>query len=160
MNVKAFTRSTIQKHSVLVKDLELFNGDCSKWKWFKQAVNNKLHHNADHYSNHDDKIDYIDSYLGDKVGCVLDHKQDSSDHLDFKIYSDLLSFLDKYYQDHLQGKTDMKEWEALCMKHDDQFSVFWVKFTTLACKVGVLFDGMPEQSMDLLVCQLQRKLLS
>ena len=84
----------------------------------------------------------------------MNHKWDSNDHLDFEIYSDLLSFLDKYYQDHLQGETDMKEWEALCMKHDDQFSVFWMEFTTLACKIEALFDDMFKQSMDLLVCQL------
>ena len=154
MSTEASTRSTTQKCSASVKDLELFNGDYLKWKWFKQAVNNKLCCNADHYLNHDDKIDYIDSYLGDKVGRVLNHKWDSNDHLDFKTYSDLLSFLDKYYQDHLQGETDMKEWEALCMKHDDQFPIFWVEFTTLAHKVGALFDGMPEQLVDLLVCQL------
>ena len=46
------------------------------------------------------------------------------------------------------------------MKHDDQFPVFWMKFTTLICKVGILFNNMPEQSVDLLVCQLQRKLPS
>ena len=40
------------------------------------------------------------------------------------------------------------------MKYDDQFPVFWVEFTILACKVEALFDDMPEQSMDLLVCQL------
>ena len=160
MSVEASTRSTTQKCSAPVKDPELFNDDCSKWKWFKQAVNNKLCHNADHYSDHNDKIDYIDSYLDDKVGCVLDHKQDSNDHLNFETYSDLLSFLDKYYQDHLQDETDMKEWEAFCMKHDNQFPVFWVEFTTLACKVEALFDGMPEQLVDLLICQLQRKLPS
>ena len=117
MSVEAFTRSTTQKHSAPVKDPEPFNGDRSKWRRFKQAVNNKLHCNTDHYPSHDDKIDYIDSYLGDKVGRVLDHKRDSNDHLDFETYSDLLGFLDKYYQDHLQGETDMKEWEALRMKH-------------------------------------------
>ena len=109
MSVEAFIKSTTQKHSVSVKDPELFNGDCSKWKQFKQAVNNKLHHNINHYFNHDDKIDYIDSYLSDKVSCVLNHKQDSNNYLNFEIYSDLLSFLNKYYQDHLQGKTDMKK---------------------------------------------------
>ena len=160
MSMEAFIRSTTQKHSAPVKDPELFNGDCLKWKQFKQAVNNKLHRNTDHYPNQDDRIDYIDSYLGDKVGRVLDHKWDSNDHLDFRTYSDLLSFLDKYYQDHLQGKTDMKEWEAFHMKHDDQFPVFWVEFTTLVHKVEALFDGIPEQSMDLLVRQLQRKLPS
>ena len=154
MSAEAFTRSTTQKYSASVKDLKLFNGNCLKWKRFKQAVNNKLHCNTDHYPDHDDKIDYIDSYLGDKVGCVLDHKWDSNNHLDFETYSDLLSFLDKYYQDHLQSETDMKEWEALCMKHDDQFPVFWVEFTTLACKIGALFDNMSGQLLDLLVCQL------
>ena len=46
------------------------------------------------------------------------------------------------------------------MKHDDQFSVFWVEFTTLAHKVEALFNNMPEQLLNLLICQLQRKLLS
>ena len=46
------------------------------------------------------------------------------------------------------------------MKHDDQFPVFWVKFTTLAHKVETLFNNMPGQLLNLLVCQLQRKLLS
>ena len=160
MSMEAFTRSTTQKCSVSVKDLELFNGNCSKWKWFKQVVNNKLCCNADHYSDHNDKIDYIDSYLGDKVDCVLNHKWNSNNHLNFEIYLNLLSFLNKYYQDHLQSETDIKEWEALCMKHDDQFPVFWMEFTTLAHKVRALFDSMPEQSVNLLVCQLQRKLLS
>ena len=109
MSTEAFIKSTTQKCSVSVKDPELFNGDCSKWKQFKQAVNNKLCHNADHYLNQDDKIDYIDSYLDDKVGHVLDHKWDSNDHLDFETYLDLFSFFDKYYQDHLQGETDMKK---------------------------------------------------
>ena len=124
MSAEAFIKSTIQKCSASVKDPELFNGDHLKWKWFKQAVNNKLHCNADHYLNQNNKFDYIDSYLGHKVDCVLNHKWDSNDYLDFKTYSDLLSFFDKYYQDHLQSKTDMKEWEILCMKHDDQFPVF------------------------------------
>ena len=74
MSTEASTKSTTQKHSAPVKDPELFNGNYSKWKWFKQAVNNKLCHNTNHYPNHNDKIDYIDSYLGDKVGCVLNHK--------------------------------------------------------------------------------------
>ena len=87
-------------------------------------------------------------------------ERDSNDHLDFKTYLDLLSFLDKYYQNHLQGKTDMKEWEALHMKHDDQFPVFWMEFTTLAHKIEALFNNMPEQSLDLLVHQLRRKLSS
>ena len=158
MSVEASTRSTTQKHSASVKDPEPFNGNHSKWKQFKQAVNNKLHHNINHYLNHNDKIDYIDSYLDDKVDCILNYKWDSNDHLNFKTYSDLLSFLDKYYQDHLQGKIDMKEWEAFHMKHDNQFPVFWVKFTTLAHKVEALFNNMPEQSVNLLVHQLQRKL--
>ena len=84
----------------------------------------------------------------------MDHKQNSNDHLDFETYLDLLSFLDKYYQDHLQGKTNMKEWKAFHMKHNDQFPVFWVKFTTLAHKVRALFDNISEQSVDLLVHQL------
>ena len=109
MSTETFIRSTTQKCSALVKDLELFNGDCSKWKWFKQAVNNKLCHNADHYLNYNDKINYIDSYLGDKIGYVLDHKWDSNDHLDFRTYLDLLSFLNKYYQDYLQSEMNMKE---------------------------------------------------
>ena len=91
---------------------------------------------------------------------ILNHKQDSNDYLNFKTYSDLLSFLNKYYQNHLQGKTDMKEWEALHIKHDDQFPVFWVKFTTLTHKIKALFNNMPEQSMNLFVHQLQRKLPS
>ena len=160
MSTEASTRLTTQKCSASVKDPESFNDDHSKWKQFKQAVNNKLCCNVDHYPNQDDKINYVDSYLGDKVGCILNHKQDSNNHLDFRIYSDLLSFLNKYYQNHLQSKMDMKEWKTLYMKHDDQFPVFWVKFTTLTHKVEALFDGMPEQSMDLFVCQLQRKLPS
>ena len=74
MNVKAFTRSTTQKYSALIKDSKLFNNDCLKWKQFKQAVNNKLHHNTDHYLSHNDKIDYIDFYLGNKIDCVLNYK--------------------------------------------------------------------------------------
>ena len=97
MSVKAFIKLTIQKHSALVKDLKLFNDDHSKWKQFKQAVNNKLHCNADHYLNQNNKIDYINSYLSDKINCVLNYKQDSNDYLNFKTYSDLLSFLNKYY---------------------------------------------------------------
>ena len=54
----------------------------------------------------------------------------------------------------------MKKWKTLCIKYDDQFPVFWVKFTTLACKIEVLFDDMSEQSMNLLVCQFWRKLLN
>ena len=154
ISMEAFTKSTTQKYSALIKNSELFNGNCSKWKQFKQAVNNKLHHNTNHYLNHDDKIDYIDSYLNDKVGCVLNYKWDSNNHLDFETYLDLLSFFNKYYQNHLQDKTDMKEWKAFCMKHDDQFSVFWVKFIMLVCKIEVLFNNMSEQSVNLLVCQL------
>ena len=101
MSIETFTKSTTQKHSALIKDLKPFNGNHLKWKWFKQAVNNKLCCNTDHYPNYDDKIDYIDSYLSDKVDHVLNHKQDSNDHLDFKTYSDLLSYLNKYYQNHL-----------------------------------------------------------
>ena len=71
MSVKAFIKSTTQKCSTSVKDLKLFNGNYSKWKWFKQAVNNKLCCNADHYLSYNDKIDYIDFYLSDKVDCVL-----------------------------------------------------------------------------------------
>ena len=35
-----------------------------------------------------------------------------------------------------------------------------MKFTTLVCKIEVLFNNMLEQSMNLLVCQLWRKLSS
>ena len=101
MSVKAFIKSITQKYSASVKNLKLFNGDCSKWKQFKQTVNNKLHHNINHYFNHNDKINYIDFYLDDKVDCVLNYKQNSNDHLNFRIYSDLLNFFDKYYQNHL-----------------------------------------------------------
>ena len=124
ISMKAFTKLTTQKCSASVKDLKLFNGDCSKWKWFKQAVNNKLCCNANHYPNQNDKIDYIDSYLDDKIDCVLNHKWDSNDYLNFETYLDLLSFLDKYYQDHLQDEIDIKEWEVLCIKHNNQFPVF------------------------------------
>ena len=119
MSTETFTRLTTQKHSVLIKDSELFNGNHAKWKQFKQAVNNKLCCNADHYLSHDDKINYIDFYLNNKIDCVLNHKQNSNNHLDFETYSDLLSFFDKYYQDHLQNEINMKEWEAFYMKHDD-----------------------------------------
>ena len=88
----------------------------------------------------------------------MNHKQDSNDHLNFKIYLDLLSFLNKYYQDHLQDKINIKKWETLHIKHNDQFSVFWVKFTTLACKIEALFNDMSEQLINLLIHQLQRKL--
>ena len=124
MSTETSTRSTTQKHSASVKDSELFNDNHSKWKQFKQAVNNKLYHNINHYLSHNDKIDYIDFYLGDKVGCILDHKQNSNDHLNFETYLNLLSFFNKYYQNHLQDETDMKEWKVFHMKHDNQFSVF------------------------------------
>ena len=74
MSVETFIRSTTQKHSALVKDSESFNDDCAKWKQFKQTINNKLCCNADHYPDYDDKIDYIDSYLNDKVDHILNHK--------------------------------------------------------------------------------------
>ena len=152
MNVKIFTKSTTQKCSASVKDLKPFNGDCSKWKWFKQAVNNKLCCNINHYLNYDDKIDYINSYLNDKINHILNHKWNSNNHLNFKIYSDLLSFLNKYYQDHLQGEINIKEWETFHMKHNNQFFIFWMKFTTLIYKIETLFDNMSEQSLNLLVC--------
>ena len=72
--MKAFIKSIIQKCSVLIKDLKLFNDDCLKWKQFKQTVNNKLCHNINHYPNQNNKINYIDFYLSDKVDCVLNHK--------------------------------------------------------------------------------------
>ena len=97
MNVEAFTKSTTQKHSASIKNPELFNDNHLKWKQFKQTVNNKLYHNTDHYLNHNDKINYIDFYLNDKIDCILNYKQNSNNHLNFKIYSDLFSFLDKYY---------------------------------------------------------------
>ena len=90
----------------------------------------------------------------------MNHKQNSNDHLNFKIYSDLLSFFNKYYQNYLQNETDMKKWEVFCMKYNDQFPVFWMKFTTLTHKVEVLFNNIFGQSLDLLVCQLWRKLPS
>ena len=74
MNVKAFTKSTTQKHSALIKDSELFNDDYLKWKQFKQTVNNKLHHNINHYLSHNDKINYIDFYLNNKMSHILNHK--------------------------------------------------------------------------------------
>ena len=116
MSVETFIKSTTQKCSASVKDPEPFNDDHLKWKQFKQAVNNKLHHNINHYFNYNDKINYIDFYLDDKVNHILNHKQNSNDHLNFKIYLNLLSFLDKYYQDHLQDKTDIKKWEIFCME--------------------------------------------
>ena len=109
MSVKTFIKLTTQKCSVSVKNLKLFNGDCLKWKQFKQIVNNKLCCNADYYFNQNNKIDYIDFYLDNKIDHILNHKWNSNDYLNFKTYSDLLGFLDKYYQDHLQDKTDMKE---------------------------------------------------
>ena len=92
MNMKTFIKSTIQKCSALVKDSELFNNNYLKWKWFKQAVNNKLCHNTNHYPNHNDKINYIDFYLNDKINYILNHKQDSNNYLNFKIYLNLFSF--------------------------------------------------------------------
>ena len=160
MSTEAFTKSTTQKHSASVKNPEPFNDNHLKWKQFKQIVNNKLCCNTDHYLNHNDKINYIDSYLDDKVDHILNHKWDSNNYLNFKIYSDLLSFLDKYYQNHLQGETDIKKWETLHIKHNDQFSIFWVKFTMLIHKIETLFNNMLKQSVNLLVCQLQRKLSS
>ena len=74
MSTETFTKSIIQKHSALIKDLKPFNDNCLKWKQFKQAVNNKLHHNINHYLNQNDKIDYIDSYLNDKVDHILNYK--------------------------------------------------------------------------------------
>ena len=109
MSAKTFIKSIISKCSTSVKNPKLFNGNHSKWKQFKQAVNNKLYHNANHYFSHDDKINYIDFYLSDKVNHILNHKQNSNNHLNFKIYSDLLSFLDKYYQNYLQSKINMKK---------------------------------------------------
>ena len=97
MSMETFIKSTIQKHSALVKDSELFNGNHLKWKQFKQAVNNKLHCNINHYFNQNNKINYIDSYLNDKVNHILNHKWDSNNYLNFKTYSDLLSFFNKYY---------------------------------------------------------------
>ena len=97
MSAEAFIKSTTQKYSALIKDSKLFNGNYLKWKQFKQTVNNKLCCNVNHYLNHNDKIDYIDFYLNDKVDYVLNHKWNSNDHLNFEIYSDLLSFFDKYY---------------------------------------------------------------
>ena len=119
MNTETFTKLIIQKHSVSIKDSKLFNSNCLKWKQFKQTVNNKLHYNVNHYSDYDDKINYINSYLNDKVNHVLNHKWDSNDHLNFKIYSNLLSFFNKYYQDHLQDETDMKKWKTFYIKHND-----------------------------------------
>ena len=74
MSMKTFIKSTTQKHSALIKDLKLFNYNYLKWKWFKQAVNNKLHCNINHYSGYNDKIDYIDFYLSNKVNCILNYK--------------------------------------------------------------------------------------
>ena len=54
----------------------------------------------------------------------------------------------------------MKKWKAFHMKHNDQFPVFWIEFTTLAHKIKVLFNNMFKQSVNLLIHQLQRKLLS
>ena len=101
MSIKIFIKSTTQKCSASVKNPKSFNDNYLKWKQFKQTVNNKLHCNINHYLNHNDKINYIDFYLDDKVNCILNHKQNSNDYLNFKIYSDLLSFFNKYYQNHL-----------------------------------------------------------
>ena len=101
MNVEAFIRLTTQKHSALIKDSEPFNNNHWKWKQFKQTVNKKLCCNTDHYFNYNNKIDYIDFYLNDKVNHILNHKQNSNNHLNFEIYLNLLSFFDKYYQDYL-----------------------------------------------------------
>ena len=158
MSTETSFKSTTQKCSASVKDPEPFNDNHSKWKWFKQAVNNKLYCNIDHYPNQNDKIDYINSYLDDKIDCVLNHKWDSNDYLNFEIYSDLLSYFDNCYQDHLQNETDMKEWKTLHMKYNDQFLVFWMKFTTLTHKIEALFNNMLKQLLNLLICQLQRKL--
>ena len=86
-----------QKHSALVKDSDSFNDNYLKWRQFKQAVNNKLHHNIDHYLNQNNKINYIDFYLNDKIDCILNHKQNSNDYLNFKTYLDLFSYLNNYY---------------------------------------------------------------
>ena len=90
----------------------------------------------------------------------MNYKWDSNNYLNFRTYLNLLSFFDKYYQNHLQNETDIKKWKAFCMKHDDQFSVFWMKFTTLICKIETLFNNMLKQSVNLLLHQLQRKLLN
>ena len=74
MSVEAFTKLTIQKCSALVKDPESFNSNHLKWKQFKQTVNNKLCHNVNHYLNYNNKIGYVNFYLNDKVGCILNHK--------------------------------------------------------------------------------------
>ena len=99
--MKAFIKSITQKCFALVKNSELFNGNCLKWKQFKQAVNNKLHCNVNYYFNQNDKIDYINFYLNNKVNHILNYKQNSNDYLNFEIYSNLFSFFDKYYQYHL-----------------------------------------------------------
>ena len=74
MSTEAFIKSTTQKCSASVKDSNSFNDNHFKWKWFKQTVNNKFYCNVNHYFNHNDKIDYIDFYLDNKVNCVLNHK--------------------------------------------------------------------------------------
>ena len=148
---KPFIKSIIQKCSVSVKDLKPFNNDCLKWKQFKQTINNKLYCNVNHYSNYNDKINYIDFYLSNKIDHVLNHKWDSNDHLNFKIYSDLLSYLNKYYQDYLQDETDIKELKTFCMKHNNQFPVFWIEFTTLTCKIKMLFNSIFKQLLNLLI---------
>ena len=97
MNVEVFTKLTTQKCSALIKNPESFNDNHSKWKWFKQTVNNKFCCNINHYFNYNNKINYIDFYLDDKIDCILNHKQNSNNHLNFETYSDLLSFFNKYY---------------------------------------------------------------
>ena len=74
MSMKTFIKSITQKCSASVKDLKPFNNNYLKWKQFKQTVNNKLYYNTDHYLNQNDKIDYIDFYLNNKVNYVLNHK--------------------------------------------------------------------------------------
>ena len=74
MSAEAFTKLTTQKYFALIKDLEPFNDNHLKWKQFKQTVNNKLHYNTNHYFNHNNKIDYIDFYLDDKVDYILNYK--------------------------------------------------------------------------------------
>ena len=119
MSTEAFIKLITQKHFISVKDSEPFNNNYLKWKQFKQTVNNKLYHNINHYFDYNDKINYIDFYLNDKINHILNYKQNSNNHLNFKTYSDLLSFFNKYYQNHLQNKTNIKKWKALYMKYND-----------------------------------------
>ena len=72
--MKTFTKSIIQKCSILIKDSELFNDDYLKQKQFKQVVNNKLCHNINHYFDYNNKINYIDFYLDNKINCILNYK--------------------------------------------------------------------------------------